>query len=127
MRAGGQRVPFSFSSRFAGGAGSNPEELIAAAHAGCFSMEFAARLEQAGFPPHAVRTTARVTVEPRDAGFAITRIHLRCTADVPGVDEETFQRAAEGARTGCPVSKALAAVPEITLDATRDGESARAA
>jgi osmotically inducible protein OsmC len=127
MQAAGMTFPFSFTSRFAEGTGSNPEELIAAAHAGCFSMEFSGQLEQAGFPPRWVRTAAQVTVEKQPEGFAITRIHLTSVADVPDIGETAFRQAAEAARAGCPVSKALAAVPEITLDASLEQGAERAA
>lgn len=108
---------YSAGSRFAEASGTNPEELIAAAHAGCFSMALSADLAGEGFTPERVQTTARVHIDKQDGGFAITRIDLICQAQVPGIDEATFRRIAAGAKTGCPVSKALAAVPEITLDA----------
>jgi osmotically inducible protein OsmC len=127
MQAGGQQFPYSFRSRFEYGTGSNPEELIAAAHAGCFSMAFAEQLELAGCPPRAVCTTANVSVEKQENGFSITRIHLQCVADVPGISTANFQRIADAAKAGCPVSRALAAVPEITLEATLSGEAAQAA
>lgn len=107
---------YSFGSRFEETKGTNPEELIAAAHAGCFSMAFSGQLAKAGHEPTSVKTTAKVHVEKGDAGFSITRIELQCRATVPGIDEATFREKAEAAKTGCPVSKALAAVP-ITLDA----------
>jgi lipoyl-dependent peroxiredoxin len=107
---------YSFSSRFEEGTGTNPEELIAAAHAGCFSMALAGALGRAGHPPESVRTTARVHLQKGDAGFSITRIELSTRARVPGIDAEAFRETAEGAKTGCPVSRALGAV-EITLDA----------
>ena len=109
--------PYSFGSRFEEAGGTNPEELIAAAHAGCFSMAFSGQLSKAGHPPVSVRTTAKVHVEKGDAGFSITKIELVCRAKVPGIDEATFREKAEAAKTGCPVSKALASVPTITLDA----------
>jgi len=107
---------YSFTSRFEEGAGTNPEELIGAAHAGCFSMALSGALSRAGHVPTRVHTTARVHIERGDAGFSITRIELQTEAEVPGLDEETFRREADGAKTGCPVSKALAGT-EITLDA----------
>ncbi len=107
---------YSFSSRFEEGAGTNPEELIGAAHAGCFSMAFANELAKAGFTPDHVQTVANVYLGRTDAGFRITRIHLECEAQVPGIGDEQFQQIAEGAKKGCPVSQALAAT-EITLDA----------
>ncbi len=105
---------FSYQSRFEEGTGTNPEELIAAAHAGCFSMQFSANLENAGHTPESVETEATVHL---GAG-AITRIDLVSRARVPGIDDAAFQETAQAAKAGCPVSKALAAVPEITLDAT---------
>lgn len=107
---------YSFQSRFEEGTGTNPEELIAAAHAGCFSMALSAGLAKGGFPPTRVQTTAKVTLGKVEEGFAITRIDLATEAEVPGIDEAKFLEFAEGAKKGCPVSKALAAV-NITLDA----------
>lgn len=107
---------YSFASRFEEGTGTNPEELIAAAHAGCFSMAFSAMLAEAGFEPRSVKTTAEVSVEKVEGGFAITKSELRTEADVPGIDESTFQVKANAAKSGCPVSKALAGV-KITLEA----------
>lgn len=107
--------PFTFASRFESGKGTNPEELIGAAHAGCFSMFLSALLSGDGFTPNSVETTA--TVHLGD-GPTITKIELVCTADVPGVEAEAFADYAAKAKAGCPVSKALAAVEEITLDAT---------
>ncbi len=108
--------PFSFRSRMQDGTGTNPEELIAAAHAGCFSMALSAGLGRAGNPPTSIDTSAEVRFEQVEAGWAITGIHLRTRAVVPGLDAEGFQQAAEDAKAGCPVSKALASVP-ITLEA----------
>lgn len=107
--------PYTFSSRFEEGAGTNPEELIGAAHAGCFSMFLAALLTEKGYTPGRISTTAAVHL---GAGPQIKRIDLECEAEVPGVGEAEFQEAAEAAKAGCPVSKALASVPEITLKAT---------
>ncbi|HYG89104.1 MAG TPA: OsmC family protein [Azospirillum sp.] len=107
---------YSFPSRFESGQGTNPEELIAAAHAGCYSMAFSHGLSQAGHTPTRVHTTARVHLEKVGEGFAITRIELDCEAEVPGIDEATFKQQAEGAKKNCPVSKALAGT-EITLNA----------
>lgn len=107
---------YSFQSRFEEGTGTNPEELIAAAHAGCFSMALSAGLAKGGFQPKRVQTTAKVTLGKVEEGFAITRIDLVTEAEVPGIDEAKFLEFAEGAKKGCPVSKALAAV-NITLDA----------
>ncbi len=108
---------YSFASRFEEGTGTNPEELIGAAIAGCFSMALSADLGGAGFAPASVRTTARVHIMPSDGGFAITGIDLATTATVPGIDDATFQQIAAGTKSGCPVSRALAAVP-IALTAT---------
>jgi lipoyl-dependent peroxiredoxin len=123
MRFGGGAFEgqYSFSSRFEEGAGTNPEELIAAAHAGCYSMAFSAGLEKAGFSPNSVETEAKVHLSPADGGgFRISRIDLVTNADVPGIEEDAFQQTAQAAKEGCPVSKALAAV-EITLNATLAG------
>ncbi len=107
---------YSFSSRFEEGTGTNPEELIAAAHSGCYSMALSNILAKAGHTPTSVRTTARVHLGVGEGGAAITKIELVCRADVPGLDEATFLEHANEAKVGCPVSKALAAT-EITLDA----------
>ena len=107
---------YSFASRFEEGKGTNPEELLGAAHAGCFSMAFANALAKGGFTPKSVRTNAKVHLMKQDAGFAITLIELQTEAQVPGIDNAKFQEIADGAKKGCPVSKALAAT-EIKLDA----------
>ena len=107
---------YSFASRFEEGTGTNPEELIAAAHSGCFSMALAAGLAKGGFNPESVRTNAKVHLEKQEAGFAISRIELETEARVPGIDNAKFQEFAESAKKGCPVSKALAATP-ISLTA----------
>ncbi len=107
---------YSFGSRFEEGMGTNPEELLGAAHAGCFSMALAGALGRAGNPPESIRTTARVSIESQDGGFAITRSVLETEARVPGVEEAEFQRQADEAKVNCPVSKALAGV-EIELEA----------
>ncbi len=107
---------YSFPSRFESGQGTNPEELIAAAHAGCFSLALSAGLGKAGFTPARIHTTATVHLEKVGEGFAITRIELDSEAQVPGIDDKTFQEQAEGAKKGCPVSKALAG-PQISLKA----------
>ncbi len=109
--------PYTYASRWENGDGTNPEELIGAAHAGCFSMALSNVLDGAGFTPNSVKTTAEVTLGEDDEGAAITGIKLVTEADVPEIDEETFQQHAEAAKDGCPVSKALAAT-RITLDAT---------
>jgi osmotically inducible protein OsmC len=111
MRMSAWEGPYSFSSRFQEGAGTNPEELIAAAHAGCYSMALSGGLTKAGHVPDSVRTTAKVHIDKGDAGFKITRIELETEARVSGVDEATFQEIAEATKKGCPVSQALEAVP----------------
>ncbi len=116
LGTGGLEAPYSFGARFEDGSGSNPEELIGAAHAGCFSMALAHELGEAGFPPVRVATTAKVHLEKSADGFTIPKIELETEADVPGVDDETFHRIAEAAKQGCPVSKVLAGA-DITLRA----------
>jgi osmotically inducible protein OsmC len=106
---------YSFTSRFESGVGTNPEELIGAAHAGCFSMALSGQLGAAGMTAERIKTTANVTLEKKEAGFTITGIHLDVTAKIPGADAEKFRTAAEAAKSGCPVSRALS-VP-ITMDA----------
>jgi osmotically inducible protein OsmC len=108
---------YSFGTRFESGKGTNPEELIAAAHAGCFSMALSAQLSGASLPPDSVATTAAVTLEKTDAGFTVTKIHLTTKAKVPGATKEKFDDLAAAAKTGCPISRLLAAAA-ITLDAT---------
>jgi lipoyl-dependent peroxiredoxin len=108
--------PYSFRSRMEEGPGTNPEELIAAAHAGCFSMQFSGMLAAGGNMPESVETDARVRFESQDDGWAITGITLTTRGRVPGIDEAAFQETAEKAKETCPVSKALAAF-DITLDA----------
>ncbi len=106
---------YSFSTRFEDGAGTNPEELIAAAHAGCFSMALSGQLGAAGLTAESINTTASVSLEKTGAGFAITKVHLDVTAKVPGADQAAFEKATNNAKTGCPVSKVLNA--EITMEA----------
>lgn len=106
---------YSFSTRFENGVGTNPEELIAAAHAGCFSMALSGQLGQAGMKPESIRTTANVSLEKGDAGFSITAVHLEVRAKVPGADPAAFEKAANNAKDGCPVSRVLKA--QITMDA----------
>jgi osmotically inducible protein OsmC len=106
---------YSFGTRFEQAAGTNPEELIAAAHAGCFSMALSAQLGEAGLKPDSVRTTCTVTLEKTDAGFTVTRSHLQVNARVPGADQAAFDKAATNAKNGCPISKLLKA--EISMDA----------
>lgn len=107
---------YSFGSRFEDGKGTNPEELLGAAHASCFAMALSLALGQAGFAPDFVDATAEVTVAPHEGGFKITRSHLVCEAKVPGIDDAAFTELAEKAKAGCPVSQALAGT-EITLAA----------
>ena len=107
---------FSFSSRFEEGTGTNPEELLGAAHAGCFSMAFSNALSKAGFVPEKVETTAKIALRNVDGGMKIVSSHLICKAQVPGISNEEFQQIAAGAKSGCPVSVALAGL-EISLDA----------
>jgi osmotically inducible protein OsmC len=107
---------YSAASRFEEGEGTNPEELIAAAHAGCYSMALALGLSEAGHEPESVRTTARVSIEKDDGGFSIKRSELSSEVKVEGLDEEEFQRYADEAKQGCPVSRALGAI-DISLDA----------
>ena len=106
---------YSFSTRFESGAGTNPEELIAAAHAGCFSMATAFQLSGAGHPPESLHTEATLTMEQEGAGWKIAAVHLMMRAKVPGIDDAKFQELAAEAKANCPVSKVLNA--EITLDA----------
>ena len=108
---------YSFSTRFENGVGTNPEELIAAAHAGCFSMALSGQLTAAELPPTSIETTAVVTLEKTDAGFTVTKIHLTTKAVVPGIDKAKFDELAKNAKEGCPISRLLKAA-EITLDAT---------
>ncbi len=109
---------YSFKSRFEDGPGANPEQLIAAAHASCFSMALSAALADAGTPVTSVKTDATVTLRFVDGAPTITAIALSTVGDVPGIDEAAFKEAAEGAKAGCPVSRALAGVPEVTLEAS---------
>ena len=107
---------YSFSSRFESGVGTNPEELIAAAHAGCFSMALAGGLEAAGYKPVSIHTVARVHIDKVGEGFAITQIELDTEAEVPGIDTNAFLEHAQQTKVGCPVSRALASV-EVVLSA----------
>jgi lipoyl-dependent peroxiredoxin len=115
MATGSYEGPYSFQSRFEEGDGTNPEELIAAAHAGCFSMALSGELGDAGYDPESVETSATVHIEKADAGFKITLIELDTKARVPGIDQDEFQRHVEQAKGGCPVSLALAAT-EIAVN-----------
>jgi len=108
-------TPYSFHSRFEQGAGTNPEELLAAAHAGCFTMALSAQLAQAGLKAESLETSCTITLEQKDGGFAITESHLELKAKVPGATAEAFEKATKAAETGCPVSKLFNT--KITLDA----------
>ena len=110
-----KETQYSFSTRFESGVGTNPEELIAAAHAGCFSMAFSAELGKAGFTPTVIHTTATITMDKTDAGFAVTESHLEMTAKIPGIDQAKFTAVANGAKAGCPISRLLNA--KVSLDA----------
>ena len=106
---------YSFSTRFENGIGTNPEELIAAAHAGCFTMALSAQLGNAGMTAESIDTTATITLDKTDAGFSITSSHLEVTAKIPGADQAKFEAAVKAAETGCPVSRILNA--KVTADA----------
>jgi osmotically inducible protein OsmC len=116
-------TPYSFRTRFENDPGTNPEELIAAAHAGCFSMALSAQLGNAGMTPERIDTTATVTMEPVEGKPTITKIHLMCRAKVSGADSAKFNQAAEAAKSGCPVSRVLAGA-QITMDAKLENELA---
>ena len=117
LGSGAYEGNYSFKSRMENGPGTNPEELLGAAHAGCYSMALSAMLSGAGHVPTKVHTTAKVTFDPVPGGFAITKIELNVEASIPGIDDAAFQKTAEEAKKGCPVSKALASVPSIVLNA----------
>lgn len=112
---------YNFGGRFESGAGTNPEELLGAAHASCFTMALSVGLSQAGSPPESLATEAKVTVDQVGEGFEITKIALSVTGKVPGLDAAGFEEAAKGAKANCPLSKALASVPEITLETSFEG------
>jgi osmotically inducible protein OsmC len=109
-------VPYNFAKRFENEPGTNPEELIAAAHAACFSMALSARIANAGMRAESIETTATVSLDQVDGGFAITASHLQTTVKIPNADRAAFEKATESAKSGCPVSKLLNAT--ITMDAT---------
>ena len=111
-----QETPYSFSTRFEGTKGTNPEELVASAHAGCFTMALSSELGKANLVPASLRTTCTVTFEKTEAGFTVTESHLQVAAKVPGATQEAFRKAASAAETGCPISRLLKT--KITLDAT---------
>jgi lipoyl-dependent peroxiredoxin len=110
---------YSFSTRFEEGKGTNPEELIAAAHAGCFSMALSAQLNNAGKTAERIQTEATVTLDKTDAGFTITAVHLKVRAKIPGTTPPEFEKAANDAKTGCPISRLLKA--EITMETKLEG------
>ena len=110
------QTPYSFHTRFADGKGTNPEELLAAAHAGCFTMALSAQLGEAGLKADSLETTCTITLEQKEGGFAITESHLEVKASIPGATEEAFRKATAAAKTGCPVSKLYRT--NITLNAT---------
>lgn len=110
-----KQTPYSFSTRFGGQPGTNPEELIAAAHAGCFSMALSAELGKAGMTPEAIRTTATLTMENIESGWTVTQIHLAVTVKLPNADSGKFEAAANAAKAGCPISRLLNT--KITMDA----------
>ena len=116
---------YSFSTRFENGIGTNPEELIAAAHAGCFTMALSGQLGAAGITPESLETTAAVTLEKLEGGFTITKVHLDVTAKIPGADPAAFEKAAANAKAGCPISRLLKA--EITMTANLVGGQAKSA
>ncbi|MBA1147899.1 OsmC family protein [Ectothiorhodospiraceae bacterium WFHF3C12] len=109
------QAQYSFGARFEQGSGTNPEELLGAAHAGCYSMALSLVLGESGITPERIDTTATVSIEPDDGGFTITAVHLDVHARIPGIDEQAFQDAVNAAKAGCPVSKLFNA--EITLQA----------
>jgi len=117
MRSGAYEGPYTFQSRFEEGEGTNPEELIAAAHAGCFSMALSGDLGRAGYEPESVETTATVHLEMGDGPPTVARIVLDTRARVPGIEDGEFQEVAEGAKQNCPISRALAAVPAVEVNA----------
>ena len=114
-----KETQYSFSTRFENGIGTNPEELIAAAHAGCFAMAFSAELGKAGFTPESISATATVTLEMLPTGPTVTESHLDMTAKIPGIDQAKFTAIANGAKAGCPISRLLTA--KVTLDAKLEG------
>jgi len=116
---------YSFGTRFENGKGTNPEELIAAAHAGCFTMALSGQLGAAGITPESLETTASVTMEKLEAGFTITKVHLDVAAYIPGVDQAKFDTAAANAKAGCPISRLLKA--EITMTAKLVNEKSASA
>jgi osmotically inducible protein OsmC len=118
-------TPYSFSTRFENAKGTNPEELIAAAHAGCFTMALSAQLGSAGITPESLETTASLSLDKLEAGWTVTKVHLDVAARIPGVDQAAFDKAAEAAKAGCPISRLLKA--EITMTARLVGGQATSA
>jgi osmotically inducible protein OsmC len=118
-------TPYSFSTRFENAKGTNPEELIAAAHAGCFTMALSAQLGNAGITPESLETTASLTLDKLDAGWTVTKIHLDVAARIPGAEKAAFDKAAENAKAGCPISRLLNA--QITMTARLVGGQATSA
>jgi lipoyl-dependent peroxiredoxin len=118
LGSGAFEGPYSFKSRFEDGSGTNPEELLGAAHAGCFTMALSLALSQSGTPPESLHTDAKVQLRQKDGLPTITQIDLAVRGRVPGIDEATFKETAQAAKDGCIVSRALAGVDEINLDAT---------
>ncbi len=116
LESGAYEGKYSVGSRFDADPGANPEELLGAAHAGCFSMAFSAGLGKAGFSPNSIKTEAKVHIDKVGDGWTITKIELSSVCDIPGIDNDTFQKLANDAKEGCPVSRALAG-PEIVLEA----------
>jgi osmotically inducible protein OsmC len=114
-----KQTPYSFSTRFENQPGTNPEELIAAAHAGCFSMALSAELGKAGLTPETIRTSAVLTMDKLDSGWTVTQSHLDVTVKIPGADKDRFEAAASAAKAGCPISRLLNA--KITMDAKLEG------
>jgi len=114
-----EETQYSFSTRFENGVGTNPEELIAAAHAGCFSMALSAELGKAGITPESIHTTATITMDKTDAGWTVTESHLDVTAKIPGADSAKFTTAANAAKAGCPISRLLKS--NVTMDAKLEG------
>ena len=114
-----KNTQYSFSTRFENGVGTNPEELIGAAHAGCFSMAFSAELGNAGITPESIHTTATITLDKTDAGFTVTESHLDVTAKIPGADKAKVMEIANAAKAGCPISRLLNA--KVTMDAKLEG------
>jgi osmotically inducible protein OsmC len=117
LGTGGFEGPYTYASRFEEGNGTNPEELLGAAFAGCYSMALSADLSRAGYQPQRVVAQAQVHLNTVDGKATITRVHLEVNAEVPGIEDAEFQKIAEGTRTACPVARALGAVKEITLSA----------